>query len=351
MHRGFIFSYMKKLIFVVNTIAIFVFASCTSSVKMVEVKSHGETMGSDFNITYLDSAGRDLSGALDSLLLEFNAIFSTYDSTSVISQFNDSDTGIALIGSNLEWFTRLMIAADSVYQYSHGAFNPAVAPLVKYWGFYGKQKSLEVDASQKTIDSLLVIAQWENIYQYNQFLKKKNPKARLDVNAFAPGFAADLLGEFLEYNNIHNYLIEIGGEVRARGVNANKHNWTVAIMQPEELTKQYISTIALQNKALATSGNYNKYVMVEGKRYGHTINPHTGYPETNNLLSATIITDEGIYADAFATACMVMGFENAKQFVENNASLQAYFIYTDAEDKMQTWYSSGLKDLVEERKN
>lgn len=350
MHRGFIFNCMKKLVFVICTIAVFVIASCTPQEKMVEVKLHGDTMGSDFNITYLDSAGRDFSGELDSLLLAFNNIFSTYDSASVISQFNSSDTGIALIGNNLERFTRLMIAADSVYQYSHGDFNPAVAPLVKFWGFYGKQKSLEVEVSQTTIDSLLAISQWDNIYQYNQFLKKKNPNARLDVNAFAPGFAADLLGEFLEENGIHNYLIEIGGEVRARGVNANKHNWTIAIMQPEELSRQYISTIALHNKALATSGNYNKYVMVEGKRYGHTINPHTGYPAINNLLSATIITDEGIYADAFATACMVMGFENAKQFVEGNPELQAYFIYTDANDTLQTWYSSGLKDLVKENK-
>lgn len=303
-------------------------------------------MGSTYNITYLDSAGRDLSKALDSLLIEFNNIFSTYDSTSVISGFNNSDTGIALIGNNLEYFTRLMIAADSVYKNSDGAFNPAVAPLVKFWGFYGKQKSLEITPSQQTIDSLLAIAQWQNIYQHNQFLKKKNPDARLDVNAFAPGFACDLLGEFLEDKGIQNYLIEIGGEVRARGVNAGNHDWTVAIMQPEELSQQYISTIALQNKALATSGNYNKYVMVEGKRYGHTINPQTGYPAINNLLSATIITDEGVYADAYATACMVKGFEEAKQFVESNAALQGYFIYTDTTGKMQTWFSSGLKDLV-----
>ncbi len=341
---------MKRLIFIAAITAVLVAISCNTPREKAVVQLHGNTMGSDFNITYLDSANRDLSDAVDSILLLFNHLFSTYDSSSVISRFNVSDSGIVLPPDSREWFDRLLRAADSAYNTSAGAFNPAIAPLVQYWGFYGKERSLQLDTSHPVVDSLLAIAQWTNIYQQGQYLKKRNPNARLDVNAFAPGFAADLLGEYFESLGILNYLVEIGGEVRARGVNAHNRNWSVAIMQPEELSRKYISVIELQNKALATSGNYNKYVMVDGRRYGHTINPFTGYPEINNLLSATILADEGVYADAFATVCMVLGFENAKQFVEAQPALQGYFIYTDTSGNMQTWYSSGLKDYVKENK-
>lgn len=305
-------------------------------------------MGTTFHITYIDSAARDFSVELDSLLKEFNAVFSTYDTASVISAYNNSDTGIALIGNNLEWFSRLILVCDSINKHTGGAFNPAIAPLVQYWGFYNKEDLPDGLLSQPVLDSLLVLSNYENIYLDNQFLKKRIPQARLDVNAIAPGFACDLLGEFLESKGINRYLVEIGGEVRAHGLNAKGKYWSVGIMQPEEGANTMMSTISLNNQALATSGNYNKYVLIDGKRYGHTINPLNGQPAFNELLSATVIAKNGMLADAYATASMVLGFREASRLIDEMPGLEGYLIYSDHSGNLATWYSEGLKNQITE---
>lgn len=307
---------------------------------------NGNTMGTTYHITYIDSAARDFSIALDSLLMEFNTVFSTYDTNSVISAFNRSDTGIALIGNNLEWFSRLMQYSDAVYHQTGGAFNPAIAPLVQYWGFYNKDEQPDVLVPQPVLDSLLVLSRYENVYLDNQFLKKRIPEARLDVNAIAPGFACDLLGEFLESKGIERYLVEIGGEVRAHGLNARGLDWSVGIMQPEEGANQMLSTISLHNQSLATSGNYNKYVFIDGKRLGHTINPFSGQPALNELLSATVIAKNGMMADAYATACMVLGFQASRKLIDDMPELEGYLIYSDQSGKLTTWYSEGLQNQI-----
>ena len=315
---------------------------------LTEFTVRGETMGSTYSIIYLDSAGRDLGTALDSMLVEFNAVFSTYDTSSVISAFNASDTGIALIGEQLEWFRRLFAVSDEVHAIHNGAFNPAIGPLVQYWGFYNKQESLEAEPPQDAIDSLLVISRYELVHLDQQFLVKDDPAVRLDVNAIAPGFAADLLGEFLEANGIQRYMVEIGGEIRARGLNSRNTGWTVGIRKPEELSAQLVSTITLNDLSLATSGNYNKYVVVDGRKMGHTIDPHTGRPAVNELLSATLITRNCMHADALATVCMVGGFEQAKELILRQESLEGYLIYSDEAGKMATWISPGMEDLIRE---
>lgn len=305
-------------------------------------------MGTSYNITYLDKDARNYGPQLDSLLLVFNAVFSTYDTSSVISHFNQSDTGIALIGENLQWFRELMQATDSVYTASAGAFNPAIGPLISYWGFYDKAQSLQILPDTKTLDSLLRISRYENISLEQQFLMKSVPLARLDVNAIAPGFACDLLGVFLEKKGIQHYIIEIGGEIRARGVNGNGKPWTVGIRIPEELSDELASTIQLANRSLATSGNYNKYIVVDGRKLGHTIDAVTGVPATNNLLSTTIVTDLGIYADAYATACLALGLERAQELVNATDGLEAYLLYTDEDNNLKSWYSKGLKPYLKE---
>lgn len=324
-----------------------VLVSCTSN-QTAEVRLSGPTMGSSYNITYLDREARNFGPQIDSLLLVFNEVFSTYDSSSVISYFNQSDTGIALIGESLQWFRELMQATDSVYQASSGAFNPALGPLISFWGFYDKAQSLQILPDSAELDSLLKISRYENITLQQQFLLKSVPQSRLDVNAIAPGFACDILGNYLEAQGVENYIVEIGGEIRARGANGSGKSWSVGIRIPEELSDELASTIRLANRSLATSGNYNKYIVVDGRKLGHTIDAVNGVPAVNSLLSTTTVTDLGIYADAYATACLALGLEKAKELVNAAEGLEAYLLYADENNQLKSWYSEGLKPYLNE---
>ena len=167
----------------------------------------------------------------------------------------------------------------------------------------------------------------------------------------AQGYSVDVLAEFLEANSIKNYMAEIGGEVRCKGKNARDVYWNIGIDLPVASgaeDRKLKATVSLNNQALATSGNYRKYLDQQGQKYGHTINPLTGYPEVNTTLSASVITKSGGYADAYATAFMVMGWEKALQIAEADTTIEAYFIYSDAKGNMLTKMTSGLKNQLKE---
>jgi FAD:protein FMN transferase len=175
----------------------------------------------------------------------------------------------------------------------------------------------------------------------------------LDLNAIAQGYTVDVLASFLENKGVSDYLVEVGGELRAKGTKLNDSSWTVGIEQPVESPadgESLFAVINLDNKSLATSGNYKKFYVEEGKKYAHIIDPFTGYPAMNNLLSATVIADDCMTADAYATSFMVMGLEKSKQFLldHKDLGLEVFFIY-DENGVSKKYTSKNFERSIERR--
>lgn len=199
---------------------------------------------------------------------------STYKPNSTISKFNQSDSGLVVDPLLAEVYKKSII----IYRQTNGLFDPTVAPLVNAWGF-GKD-TIAINDSL-IIDSLRHLVGLDNTeLKENLFLYKKMPGIQLDFNAIAQGYSVDLIADYLEKNNIIHYMVEIGGEIKTKGKNANGEDWKIGIDKPiENSNKRELSTIiSLTDKAMATSGNYRKFYIKNGKKYSHTINPITGYP-------------------------------------------------------------------------
>jgi len=182
-------------------------------------------------------------------------------------------------------------------------------------------------------------------------LVKSDPGICLDFNAIAQGYSVDVICSFFDNLGIKNYLVEIGGEVKARGTKGGPL-WRIGIDKPEDFNmspgQNLQAIIKLKNKAIATSGNYRKFYVEDGIKYSHTIDPKTGYPAKNRLLSATIVADECGVADGIATACMVMGKEAAIDFINKHPELSGYFVFSDDDGNFKTWTSESLKDFISE---
>jgi thiamine biosynthesis lipoprotein len=311
----------------------------------------GNTQGTTYKISYVAEKEMVSKTAVDSLLVAFSNSLSTYIDSSLISSINKTAVADSFLAID-KFFFEVFEISEEVYKKSDGAFDPSVMPLVHFWGF-GVRKNLDRDTTQ--LDSLRQLVGLQHFSIKNEngkyTLSKKNKHSQLDFNAVAQGYSVDVLAEFLETNGIKNYMAEIGGEVRCNGTNARNTFWNIGIDLPTEsdaATRKLKATVALNNQSLATSGNYRKYLDQQGQKYGHTINPLTGYPEMNTTLSASVITKSCGLSDAYATAFMVMGWEKALQIAEEDPSIEAYFIYSDAKGKMLTVATSGLKDVLKE---
>ena len=307
-----------------------------------EIKGYAQ--GTTFSVIYEDSTKKDFSSAIDSLLNEVDLQMSTYDSISFISKFN-SNSSHSYNLQNQDLFIYCFNKSKYFHLVTDGAFNPAIFPLVKYWGFFNRD-SVVID-SIYILDSILPIIRMDSILIKNsddeeKIIYKTNLKAKLDFNAIAQGYSVDLVANYLKSNGIDNYMVEIGGEVSASGLNSKGNTWRIGIERPVD--SSYVGEygfqriIELKNKSLATSGNYRKFNTIDGKKVVHTIDPKTGYPVENNLLSVTVICDKAIDADALATSFMVMGKDKAINFIHNyeHGQIGAYMIY-DSLGKYKEW--------------
>jgi thiamine biosynthesis lipoprotein len=298
----------------------------------------GVTMGViPYNIKYQDKEERNFQREIDSLLVDFNQALSTYIPDSEISEFNKK--GEATF--TFPYFYDVLFASNEVYIKSDGYFDPTVGPLVDAWGF-GDGNSRILDSAQ--VDSVLAFVGFEKVKFNQTSISKTVDGIKLNFSAIAKGQAIDVVADFLITKGIKDLMVEIGGEVRAKGKNAESETWTIGIEVPDEnRVGGVFDAIELENRAMATSGNYRNFKIIEGKKVAHTIDPKTGYPKMVTLLSATVIAPTCMYADAYATACMAMGLEKAKTMILNDPSLECYFIYADENGKTQTFISDNLK--------
>jgi FAD:protein FMN transferase len=343
---------MKK--YPVFGLIMLMFVACEPAPKNVPaalIVLNGEAQGTTFNIRYHGAGVANYQQAVDSILKVIDQSLSNWVGNSTISLFNKQNE----LTTNDENFIRMMLESKSIYQVSNGAFDPAVMPLVKAWGFGPEGPAVKND---QNIDSLLLLVNWDfEMTMTNDGSGKtvvqlvKNSPVQFDFNAIAQGYSVDVVFEFLRNNGVKNMMVEIGGEVRAMGKNDKGELWRIGIDKPVEEAERTLQAVAeIDNRAIATSGNYRKFYEKDGKRYAHTINPKTGYPVQHNLLSATVLAETCANADAYATVFMVLGLEESLTFLQNHPelNLEAYFIHSDADGALQTHFTEGMKGIVKE---
>lgn len=310
----------------------------------VPVKIEGDTQGSTYHITYFDEKNRDFKPDIEKIFQAFNKSVSTYDSASIISKINRGINNVTVDKYFIDCFNK----AQEVSKATDGAFDATVFPLVNAWGF-GPNKKLKID--KHVIDSILVFVGYKQVELKGNFIIKKDPRVSLDFNSFAPGYSVDIVSKFLESKGISAYLVEIGGEVFARGKKPNGDNWKVGIEKPidnPDSENPLKAIVRLENMAVATSGDNRKFFIENGKKYAHHIDPKTGYPTKNNLVSASVFAKDCISSDAYATGLLVLGLEKSIKFLEKHKELQAYLIYSDDNGNYQVFVSEGLKAIIQE---
>ncbi|MBS1556311.1 MAG: FAD:protein FMN transferase [Bacteroidota bacterium] len=309
------------------------------------MKIEGNTMGTTYHITYFDEKSRNFKVAVDSLLVLVNKSINTYDPESEASRFNK---GAKALRFELPYLLPPIKKAVEVSKASGGAFDPTVMPLVYAWGF-GKAKDRPIPTKEK-IDSLLAFVGVDKI-QFNQdSVWKTDTRAQLDFGGIGQGYGADVITEFLKARGIKNMLVELGGEGMACGVNLKSGKaWELGILDPNSNRDSlfFKAYVKLKDKSFTTSGNYFNYRIIDGKKYSHTIDPKTGYQAERAILSSSVFAADATTADAWATAFMVMGHEKAIELLKQHPELDAFFIYTGADGKMETYVTPGIKELIE----
>ncbi|MDB4442889.1 FAD:protein FMN transferase [Saprospiraceae bacterium] len=343
---------MKRLLILACLVLLF---SCQnefqgSASKFLKIK--GETMGTTYHITYEDELGRNFKNEIDIILLKLNQSVSTYIPDSEISKFNQNKE----INTFDRYFRDVTLASQKIFEETDGLFDPTVMPLVNYWGFGYTEKKAITDIDSFRVDSLKKLVGFEKIKincdKTNLGLicsfSKNNPNIQLDYSAIAKGYGVDIVANFFQEKKIKNFLVEIGGELRTSGKNSKKKIWTTAINTPKinAQLNEYEAIIKVFNKGIATSGNYRNFYEANGEWYGHEINPKTGFPEKSNLLSVTIMADDCMSADAYATAMMVMGLEKSKALAAKVENIDAFFIFANEIGKLETFYTKGFEGII-----
>ena len=338
---------MKKGSFLFLSLLIFVVSCGKQSSDEVVLK--GKTMGTTYSVKFVDLADKfvatEIQSEIDSVLSNVNLEMSTYIPESEISRFNAF--------RKTDWFpvskdfVVVLRQAKYVAKISDGYFDPTVMPLVNLWGFGPEKRDdkiptdAEVDSAKKLVDFTLIE---EKINPPE--IRKKSSEVYLDFSSIAKGYGVDKVGDFLESKGINDYLVEIGGELRAHGVKPDSALWRVGVVNPNE--NGISIALKLNDLSIATSGDYMNYFEVNGKRYSHTINPKTGRPITHNLASVSVIDPSCMIADAYATAFDVLGPEKGFALAES-LDIPVYMIIRKG-DKFQVKMNSEFKKLIGKNK-
>jgi len=292
----------------------------------------GKTLGYDYQITVKTEDSIAVRHAVDSILHQFEAALSIYNDSSALARFNHTDSIYCPEQPASELIAAVYAKSREIYQNSNGAFNPAVEPLLEYYGFDKKAtRQLEKIDSNK-VASLLQLVHFDSIQLTKSgdelCLTKTQPGMSLDFNALSPGLAVDKIGNYLEDKGMRNYIIKIGQSVRALGLDHKNKGWIVNINKPEKGIENEVELpLLISKKSLVTNGNYLKSYEAGGNVYSHIINPFTGVSEPGNLLSVTVISDQCIDAGGYATAFMVMGLNKSLELLEQLKDIEACFIY------------------------
>lgn len=335
---------MYKKIGFLASLWILVFTACTNQ------KQYFEESGSVFHTLYhiKYEAPELLTEKIDAEFQKFNLSLNPFNPNSIIAKVNRNEPVEAD-----DWFIEVFNKATEVSNNSEGLFDITCAPLINLWGFgFSKMDSV----TPLMIDSIKQFVGYQKVKLNGRQVVKDDPRILLNCSAIAKGYASDIIARLLEREGVKNYMVEIGGEVAMKGVNQNGDCWLIGINKPEDdstgIRNEIDEVVQLCKKGgVATSGNYRNYYVKDGKKYAHTIDPRTGYPSEQNILSATIVADDCITADAYATAFMAMGLEKARQAAKNIPGIEYYVIYSDENGKHQIEYSKGMLQYLPDRQS
>ncbi len=331
---------MKKLLSILAVVV--VLGSCAPKSKWVKNFNSGSALGTSYHITYISTEKLDFQREIDSVFEVINTSMSTYVPTSDISKINMGDTTVVVD----HMFRDVFELSKEIHARTNGYFDPTVGSLVNAWGF-GPGKQVQLDSLK--VDSILQYVGFDKVgITANNRINKANANIYFDFNAIAKGYAIDRLALMLENQGITDYLVEVGGEIVAKGVNKVKEKeWVVGIDNPAGDDQPKI-LINLKNTALASSGNYRKFRIdsITGNKFVHTIDPKTGYTKNSNILAASVIANSCAKADGYATGLMAMDLEASKRVLENDPNLEAYIIYLDKQGNTQSYVTKGFKAIL-----
>ena len=298
---------------------------------------HNTVYSTLYNVTY--KSNKDLSAGIHATLLEVDSTLSMFNRGSAMWFINNG-----LDFTTTPMFRYIFNLSKTIWQSTDGAFDPTVAPLVNAWGFGYKDGNLPTDAQ---VDSILHFVGFQHItVDDNGNVVKDDARVMLDYSAIAKGYSVDMVAAYLEDNGVADYMVEVGGEIKVKGMNPKGGKWRIGVSIPKSDTVGFQHILSVTDIAMATSGNYRNYFEKDGKRYGHTIDPKTGYPAMNNLLSATVLASTCAGADATATALMVMGVDKAMEYCSAHAEIQAMLIYSKSDNTMDTLCTKGFRALA-----
>ena len=306
---------MKKYFLLFFTVLL---VACSPKKEMQTINFEGFVFGTTYHITLQTDLEFDYQKSIDSLFFLVNKSTSTYIPTSDISKINSGDSTIIVD----EIFKEVFEKSKQIFEETDGYFDPTVGNLVNAWGFGPKERKKEI--ADEEVEKMMQFVGLDKVQLKDGKIQKGFKETFLDFNSIAKGFGIDVIGRFLESKNVKNYLIEIGGEIRAKGKNKEGNFWKVAIEKPNtDGTQSFQSAIQLENESMATSGNYRKFrITKDGKKYVHTVNPKTGFATESDLLSVSVISNSDCAdVDAYATAFMAMGFEKTIAFLKRNNSV------------------------------
>ena len=315
--------------------------SCTGRVNSGSyIMVEGFAQGTTWHITYKSFNGEDLKPQIDSILTAFDNSMSAYNKESQLTKINNNDTSIIVD----RFFKEIFDNSLHLYNISGKAFDPTVSPLVSLWGF-GKHKDMR-RPSQTEIDSVLEFVGLDKVTIQDGRVVKSDPRITLIFNANAQGYSVDEVARWFDSKGYTDYLVEIGGEVFAKGVNASGQQWRVGIDSPidgsTEENRVIQAVVSLSGKSLCTSGNYRNFFVENGVKYTHELDPVTGYPKRDSLLSVAVVAPDAVNADGLATTVMVLGLENGFRLLDSLPDTEGYFIYATQNGSFATTQTAGF---------
>lgn len=327
---------MKKLGLLITLVL--AVTACTK--EPVNTKVKGDVFGTFYEVTYHSETNENYRTQFDSLFTVINNSMSNYQTDSDIAKYNRRE--IEVVDNH---FVNVFIASKKIFKETKGVFDPTIGILVNAWDFGSEKNTKPIDSVK--VDSLMQYVGFNRMLLSGNRIRESYPRPYLDFNAIAKGYAVDVIGDFLLREKVTNFMVNVGGELVARGQNVEtKKGWTVGIENPNfDGSQTYDKVFVLKDEAMATSGTYRKFKIDEnGNRYAHIINTKTGYPTKTNILSASVIAENCMLADGYATALQAMGLEGVKQFLSKHKELKAYIIF---ENENKEYESIGFNNFPE----
>ncbi len=328
---------MKRFSFYI-LVLLFV-SSCKDDIQNKRVI--GNVFGTSYSVQYsTPETETDLQEQFEKLFYIINKSMSTYQANSFISKINRNEE--TTIDSH---FRKVFDASKDIYKLTDGAFDPTIGVVVNAWDF-GPEGAIE-NLDQAKIDSLMLTVGFDKVTRDDSTVIKEHKGTFIDFNAIAKGYAVDVIAEFLDARNVENYLVEIGGEVRTKGINMSSGNsWKIGVENPNfDGSQTVMKAISLTDEAMATSGTYRKFKVDEqGNKYAHIIDTKTGYPSKTNLLSISVIASDCMTADAYATAFKAMGIEGVKSFLKDHSELKVFLIFENDKNQLETLSLNGFPE-------